>query len=119
MTAKFGTIGQEVIVRSQGRGAERRAKITAVGRKWVTVERERCKFDISTGHCDIKGHPRAVYLVTLEDDALAKRHANTVARLMKCGIRIEWNRDHPDYDALEKIAEIAEAGMPGAKKEQP
>lgn len=106
-------VGMEVIVIDQGRG-DRATTVTHVGRRWATLELERVKFDVVTWANNI-GYSYPV-LSTPTEQAEAKRYNNIAARLLRCGVRVESTKYHPDIDALERMAAIAEAGMPGARR---
>lgn len=117
MAPKFGTVGQPVIVRARsGSYRDRTAVITQVARRWVTLDTERqLKFDKDTGKSNSNYH-LSPYLVTIEEARDQQRHSTIISRLYRCGITVDHVKDHPDWDALEKIALIAEAGMPGYGK---
>jgi hypothetical protein len=104
----------EVVVVRQNQ-ANRPTTVTHVGRRWATLDGVRDKFDIVTWKNDSGGYTYP-QLTTPERLALSRRHSEVATRLFRCGIRVEQTRDHPDLDALEQMAAIAEAGMPGARQ---
>jgi hypothetical protein len=103
-------VGMEVVVQ-RPRQADYATTIETAGRKWATARGVRgVRFDLVTWFSD-SGYSYPI-LTTPERHAAAKRSNEARTRLFRCGIRVEDGKDHPDIDALEKMAEIAEAGMP-------